>query len=150
MVSWKTSPWSPGNVLETPGQAVSPGTRKGPRCAVCRVLMRLKQGACKMPHNGCPRGGLSTLWTLPSLSPPYCFSSARNLPILGVEEASGWQGEEAPRPLHTKLRLSAYSTKKGRTAGVPFGRGSDVRDESQRSHSVNRKYGQKETCACRK
>lgn len=75
-------------------------------------------------------GGLWTHPALPLLFPLTAFQVQGTCWGLGVEEASDlsfwvfspvprWRVEETPRSLHTELRVSAYSTKKGRILGFP-------------------------------
>ena len=83
----KLPPEPPGNVLETPQWAVSPGTKiccvrlNFPACTYCRVLTRLRKVDIRCCTTAAPRGRLSTCWTLPLLALPW----ARNPPIPGGE-----------------------------------------------------------------
>lgn len=161
MVLWNTSPQPPGNVLETHRRA--PGSarallREGefPRTH-CRVSKRLEVDV------GCPSVaalGEGSAHARPSLHSPFLLRKCKEPATSGWRRAAmlilgfpvlapGSKERKKPQDICTQSSES-QPTKKGRTAGVPLGRGCEVRDESQSNRSVNRKCGQKETCAGRK
>lgn len=69
-----------------------------------------------MPPSGCPGEG-SELGTLPPLSPPDCFSSARNLPsqwswLLGFQFWPQVAGRGNPKVSALKVRASLEHQKR--------------------------------------
>lgn len=147
VVLWKTSPQPPGSVLETPGRAACPGSTRGEVCRVrvsfpaqCRVYTRLKGGGRKMPPVAA-QGRARCTGPLPKGTEPPLWAAGDRGSALGFQFWPQVSREGKPTVSAYKV-LSACSTKKGRTAGVPCGRGCEVRDESSRKRWVNRKRGQ--------
>lgn len=95
--------------------------------------------------------------TLPSLSPPDCFSTTRNLHsgpgggqrswLLGFQFWSQVTRRGTPK-ISAHKECQATAPKKEEPLGFP--KEGDVRSEVGRNHSGNRKCGQEETCACRR